>query len=94
MYNNIGKSNWLEDKEKLSGTVVTVEELDELWQDGVQEIMELEKLAKLENNYLMQKMLARMHIHLWELRDAGWKAITDAKGNGNMKEFRTIEKFE
>ena len=76
MEENVGKSNWLEDKEK-AGTPVTVEEVDQLWQDGVQEVMEIEKLAKMENNYLMQRYLSRMHIHLWELRDAAWKAVTD-----------------
>ena len=75
----IADSNWLEEKKK-AGTPVTIEEIDQLWQDGVQELMEAERINKDlngEDQYMQSKVLARIHIHLWELRDAAALAIRD-----------------
>lgn len=77
---NIEKSNWLEVKEK-TGTEVTLEEIDELWQESVQELMTLEKLYKEQGptDYRVERDLGKFYINLWEMRDAAWKAVTDAK---------------
>lgn len=75
----VGKSNWLEDKEK-AGTAVTVKEVDELWQKAVQTVIEAEKLLSdddTKDSYMVERTLSRLHADLWELRDAAWKAITD-----------------
>lgn len=73
----IGKSNWLEDKEK-AGTPVTVDEVDDLWQEAVQDVMEIERMGELADvPYLMMKKLAILHADLWELRDAAQLAIRD-----------------
>ena len=73
----IGDSNWLEDKKK-AGTPVTADEIDELWQEAVQEVMEAERLNKNlngEDDYIQSKVLARLHACLWELRDAAQLAL-------------------
>lgn len=72
MEEEIGKSNWLEDKEKVGGSV-TVKEINQLHQEAIEELMELEKV--IQDNYLATKIAARLHIYFWELRDAGWKAV-------------------